>query len=43
MHQLWCVSLVFVGVAEPRAAHLDDRAPALDVVSQLLLPYPVVR
>lgn len=41
--QLRRISLVFVRVAELRAAHLDDGTPTPDVVAQLLLPYPVLQ
>lgn len=41
--QLGRVALVLVRVAETSAAHLDDGAPALHVIPQLLLPNPVVR
>ena len=43
MDQLGRVALVFIRVAELRAAHLDDGAPTLDVVAQLFLPYPVLQ
>lgn len=42
MDQLGGVSLVLIRVAETSAAHLDDGAPALDIVPQLFLPDPII-
>lgn len=42
VHKLGSVPLVLKGIAKPRTAHANHRVFPLHVISQLLLPYPIV-